>query len=219
MGRKPQSAIGLSMLDLISNALGAVIILFMILSSVRAPQIPPERIKGTLFIKYEIIDNPHIKDIEPLIWVQIPPHSGNPPAPGGAESRFYGADIFRMNKENFAFGAFPDCGCKDDKTKRIKNNLTPCIVTYSPIDSPNIQYLIIRDPIKAKDTERDWETGMMYREHNQIVEGVQMGKAKISAWMFGVEGSVDTILSKTFIGTTDTIKREIKIRDFNKQLK
>ena len=53
--RKPSSAVGLSMLDLISNAVAAIFILFILLSAIRLPPIPPERLEGQLIIRYEVI--------------------------------------------------------------------------------------------------------------------------------------------------------------------
>ncbi|MBK6629411.1 MAG: hypothetical protein IPJ87_01545 [Flavobacteriales bacterium] len=54
ISRKSRTAIGLSMLDVISNALASIILLFFVLVALRALPPPPERVMGVLIVDYEV---------------------------------------------------------------------------------------------------------------------------------------------------------------------
>ncbi|MCW5924001.1 MAG: hypothetical protein KIS77_16885 [Saprospiraceae bacterium] len=51
---KPKAAIGVSLLDVISNALASIILIFFILVAIRAQPPSPERMLGILVVDYEI---------------------------------------------------------------------------------------------------------------------------------------------------------------------
>lgn len=191
--RKQPSAIGLSMLDLISNSLAAVIILFIIISSLRIPFIPPERVKGTLFIRYELIAKIQPDSAQSEIWL-------NPPTIHNRRERFWEGNISLVNQKYF--GVFPDCGGIGKKPRNHKNYIMPCAMVYSPVDSANVHYLIIRQPIKG-----EWKTGILYKDHLTITEGVREAKAKIDAWFVGKEvpGFLPEKTDITLIASTSSL--------------
>lgn len=77
--RKPASAIGLSMLDLISNAVAAVFILFILLSAIRLPPIPPERLEGQLIMRYTLRNVASPEKAKIRFWIKEEPGK-NPPS-------------------------------------------------------------------------------------------------------------------------------------------
>lgn len=168
------------MLDLISNSLAAVIILFIIISSMRKPFIPPERIKETLVIRYEL-KNSNEKS-ETQIWVE--------PSTVDVDSgriRFYGLNnptIDDMNVNDKVFGRYLDCRLSIDNSVRERTFTTPCAMVYSPIDSNYVHYLIVRGP-----TEGSWRTGLLYRDHSQYEQREQPGSIEIRAWLMSEEES------------------------------
>lgn len=67
---KPKAAIGVSLLDVISNALASIILLFFVFAALRGQPLPPERVLGILIIDYKfnsVIDTPLIS-----IYVNAP---------------------------------------------------------------------------------------------------------------------------------------------------
>ena len=73
---KPKAAIGISLLDVISNALASIILLFFVFAALRGQPLPPERVLGILIIDYKIntVDTPYIK-----IFVKAPLQTREPP--------------------------------------------------------------------------------------------------------------------------------------------
>lgn len=173
--RKGPSAIGLSMLDLISNSLASVIILFIIISSLRKPSIPPERIKGTLLVRFELLPQQNLVYSESIVWVE-PPNISQ-----GDKHKFFGNEIFMINKDDAVFGL-----CQDCKEKKFPSNMeqfiTPCIAVYSPLDSNNVHYIVIRDPPRNGQEEVDWKMGILYVDHDEYDVRQQPATATIQAW-------------------------------------
>ena len=203
--RKKPSAIGLAMLDLISNSLAAVIILFIIISSLRIPSIPPERIKGTFFVRYELIPDHHSEEAQSRIWVSPPSH------PEIQKDRYFEEEVLGMNTDWGIFGQFSDCSGKANRSRESKQFITPCAMTSSPVDSTNVHYLVIRDPVKGT-----WKTGIFYREHHIMTSAKQPGKAKINAWFVGAEdpGIISPIPKLNLTGTTDSLGIQLETPDW-----
>lgn len=203
--RKKKSAIGLAMLDLISNSLAAVIILFIIISSLRLPSIPPERVKGTLYIKYSLSGNRNLQNAESKIWLKPP----------DATKRFWDEDIFNINSDVRIFGQFMDCKGREGSMGKInagrKGYLTPCAMVYSPVDDHNTHYLVIRDPIKSP-VNKDWKTGIFYQDHSEYEDETQFVEANIEAYFIGKEDKADFKDKAKIIGPTGTFRLEFSTR-------
>ncbi|MEL6633263.1 MAG: hypothetical protein AAFQ83_17485 [Bacteroidota bacterium] len=200
---KQPSAIGLSMLDLISNSLAAVIILFIIISSLKVPVIPPERIKGTLFIRYELRPDVNYDMAESKIWVEPPRNHAL------QKNRYWEEEIFKMNADVGVFGLFSDCG--GDQTKRVsKNFVTPCAMAYSHEDSTNVHYLVIRDPVKGI-----WQTGLLYRDHVRYPKEEVRAEINIHAWFVGTEQpGIDSLRMRRVKGPTAYYGIEVETPDW-----
>jgi hypothetical protein len=169
--RNKQAAIGLSMLDLISNSLAAVIILFIIITSLRVPYIPPERVKGTLYARIELKGQGQPADLESLLWVE-------PPAgPDQISKRFFGTDIFHLNTDPLVFGPYSDCSQATAAARQKKGFITPCAMNYSSSDNPNIHHLVIRDPLKAS-----WVIGVLSVDHTGFLLEDQPTTADCQVW-------------------------------------
>ncbi len=67
---KPKDAIGVSLLDVISNALASIILLFFVFSALRGQPLPPERVLGILIIDYKF--SPVIDTTAISIYVNAP---------------------------------------------------------------------------------------------------------------------------------------------------
>jgi len=184
MGKKRvPTPIGMSMLDLISNSLAAMIILFIIISSLRLPMIPPERIKGTLFVRYTLERNSRpLEDAASQIWV----------TPPGVPEKYWGDEILLLNHLDEAYGLFTDCAEVNAKIN-TKNTVLPlCILVYSPADSANVHYLVIRDPLRG-----EWRTGLLYVDHDQLGADRQEATFTLQAWFVSATGDGVTPLQDT----------------------
>ena len=191
--KKPASAISLSMLDLISNALGAALILFFVLSVLRLPPIPPERVLGTLVIIIRIEAKNASQNADAEIWL-ISPQEAN-------LAREFGPDIEKFNDERNAFSYY---GVRYDSTNIDAANLAPKVVVYAPVDSPNVRVAIVRDPIKG-----EWRGGLLYVNHQQYDDDPQPAKAHIEVW-FVKEGTSTGILNEEAFFDAPSQWRQIK---------
>lgn len=179
------------MLDLISNSLAAVIILFIVISSLRIPFIPPERIVGTLYIRVEFKSKTDSEgSLESTIWMVPPPN------PTAGKARFWGSEIMEMNADPSVFGPFSDCG-EDFETRKSKGFITPCIIEYSPEDSANVHYIIIRGPLREK-----WRIGTLYVDHQEITSSEQAVSVHYEAWLIRSEHSMHHRLDTVFTAPT-----------------
>lgn len=168
--KKPRSAIGMSMLDLISNALAATLILFFVLSVLRLPPIPPTRILGTLVVRCAVYSNNQPERGEVEIMLQPPAYQGQK-----IESQ-YGIDIDHFNKDQRVFGLY---GLRYEKiydSVKAASMPDPAMV-YSPVDSPFVKIAIIRDPV-----EGIWTARLIYVDHELSTKSMQSTRAVIEAW-------------------------------------
>lgn len=203
--RKRLSPIGLAMLDLISNSLAATIILFIILASLRKPFIIPERINGTLFVRYELIDTV-ASPIHPgsSIWLD-PPFTGNQLLPGEQRVYFGPGQISRINGERNLYGTFADCEGLSKKLRKNKKLIPPCAMVYNPIDSPFVHYLILRNPLAGK-----WRTGIIYEDHPDYEKKTKAVKAKMQAWFIaGQKGELSNLAFEDKLNRT-TLHSELE---------
>lgn len=192
--RRNPSAIGLSMLDLISNALASIIILFIILSSIRVPSIPPERVKGTLLVRLELKESGNAQ-LESIVWVE-PPNLGDE-----RKRKFFGGEIYALNTHGKVFGPSADCGCNENNLGFSKNiAITPCIALYTHQDSANVHYLVIRDPVREEKNGQkkyDWGIGLLYVDHEKLIENRQPVLGKLESWFIN-DLSKDSLHFETF---------------------
>ncbi|MBV6504654.1 MAG: hypothetical protein ILNGONEN_00204 [Syntrophorhabdaceae bacterium] len=168
--KKPRSAIGMSMLDLISNALAATLILFFVLSVLRLPPIPPTRILGILYIRVATYaeNQPERGRVE--LMLQSPAYQGQKIEPQ------YGIDIERFNKDPRVFGLY---GLRYDKiydSVKAASMPDPAMI-YSPVDSPFVKIAIIRDPVEGV-----WTARLIYVDHELSTKSMQPTRAVIEVW-------------------------------------
>lgn len=196
--RKPASAIGLSMLDLISNALAAVIILFIILSALRIPSIPPERVKGTLQVRLEMIPKNNNTKSESLIWVEPPTVKTDKFSPVSNSKRWFGAEIFGLNNHVDYYG--PNYTCLPENYKGEKESIyVPCISTYVDAENPNVHHLTIREPIEGK-----WKIGLLYVEHSELMKVEQPAKVKAEYWLMVNDVNFDSDTTVELIAPSES---------------
>jgi hypothetical protein len=168
--KRPQS-IGLSMLDLISNSLASVIILFIILSSLRTPQVPPETFLGTVFIRYEANFVGHQKpDSLPKIALWIKPNTHNGiyndllRDENGAPSFIWNQQMVGLNNTIIEYQnsdtASDELVHADPDLKIVRAAI------YSRVDSSNICYLILRNPPAGT-----YENGLLFTDNLELNKG------------------------------------------------
>lgn len=206
--RRPRSAIGVSMLDLISNALAATLILFFVLSILKLPPIPPTRVIGTLVVRCSIHAdiNPTKADIE--VWLRPPSGVDNPPL-----ERKIGANIAEFNDDPRVFGLY---GLHYEKVYEgiYGKNLPPEVMVYAPPDShTNVRIVIVRDP-----NEGEGMAGLLYVDHQELTLKIQKAKARIEAWFIKDDGKFKLLVDSTrFIAPTQTFTISFIIRDLLKE--
>ncbi|MCG8330168.1 MAG: hypothetical protein MI974_20890 [Chitinophagales bacterium] len=180
--RRKAAAIGLSMLDLISNSLAAMIILFIIISSLRLPSIPPERVEGVLVIRYEMnpMMNNHLAESD--FWL-----SHDAITEGKRFYYHHEGEITMLNNNTQLFAT-----CGGWKNNGRENDWTgPCIYDYTDPDNPNIHYVVVKNPPKGR-----WKTGLIDANHDEYIHAPQPAKSIVKAWFVGKELMIlqDTIV-------------------------
>lgn len=156
--KKPSSAVGLSMLDLISNAVAAIFILFILLSAIRLPPIPPERLEGQLIIRYEVIGA-----------------KLQGPQKGKMRFRIVEPENKNMPAEKLAPSWHPKI--KGDEELDFES-----MIPYSPSDSQQVYYLVCDTPRVG-----EWTTTLQYSTHELFLENEKPAQLRISGWIIGAK--------------------------------
>lgn len=144
------------MLDLISNALAASLILFLVLSLMDDPPIPPTRVQGTMVIEGSITREFERGKIDALFWLKAPE----------AEEK-YGESILELGNEL----SYASTSC-DTKAEGI-----PRVMLYESPEEPAHQLAIVQCP-----SEGAWQMGLLYEDHRDLESGRKEAMARISAW-------------------------------------
>ena len=129
------------------------------------------------------------------------------------KTRYFEEEILEMNDDFGIFGQFSDCSEDGRSQRESKKFITPCAMTYSPLDSSNVHYLVVRDPIEGR-----WNTGIFYRDHNFIVADKHPGKAIIKAWFVGIDdpGILSPPPKLKLTGATDSLGILLETPDWAK---
>lgn len=138
---KPKAAIGVSLLDVISNALASIILLFFVFAALRGQPLPPERVLGILIIDYKInsVDTPFIK-----IYLKAPLEVGQPPV-------FLDDSLIEtLETENV-----------DTITGVWKN----AIVLTTPGKESTTRRVVYMNPFKGT-----WYAGMIFSDHSKYTD-------------------------------------------------
>lgn len=170
--KRSRSAFGVSMLDLITNALAAAFILFMVFSYMQSQPIPPERVLGTLTVRITFEYSPEIAEF--ALWVKSPYSSDG--------KRKFNKEILDLNYDELAFGKsiLEYIG----NLKLSEAALQPSYISvYTPPDSQNIRTIVVRDP-----HEGEWEVGVLYVAHENLEQKEQPAYATIQAWFLEKRG-------------------------------
>lgn len=191
--RSLPSPMGLSMLDLISNSLAAVIILFIILAALRIPAIPPERVKGTLMVRLEMRDFAEDSLVRTEPWVNAPwdmPKPADPKDPlYGVEMRehLFGREIQdSMNMNPRFYGSRFNCADAEIASTYRRKLFSPCAMAYSARYEPNVHYLVFRDPILDI-----WDFGLTYVDHRDLIKSKVPDAVGIHVWLMTEAGSTE----------------------------
>ena len=159
------------MLDIVSNSLAAVIILFFILSALRIPSIPIERICGTGEVIVKIFDSGNNVQISQNIDANIfiRPKIGD--AGNSIEnmeqmdSIYWSDNIDKLNTNFSNFQQiFPSCNLEEDEIKL--NNLVSISRVLKKDQNPNDaqQHITFRNP----PANFSFDIGTLYNNHNEI---------------------------------------------------
>jgi hypothetical protein len=176
MRRKIINPLGLAMLDIISNSLAAGIILFLVVSAIQKPFIPPERSKGTLYIEYILEAETDPEMANSLIWLEPPINDSNPSQ--CPPKRFWGAEeINQLNSDWCYYKSFQDCGDFVEEVNSRGMYIPPCVNTYIEKNGNQIIHLVMRDPIMGT-----WKSGIIYRDHLLLEEKAQIAEVTINLW-------------------------------------
>jgi len=170
--RKFGNPIAVSMLDVISNALAGVLVLFFVLSSMRLEH---NRIKyqtGILVFEYEYSPS----SIEPLIFVD---------GPGSLPVKF-GRDIRNPNNR-YA-----------EQTNYSESALQKVTVLKEQIGDKQKIIIQIVDPaysVKSSSSSPEdgiWKTGFIYADHKNILKRKIKAKIKFRALFIDADGKTHT---------------------------
>ena len=180
---KPKSPIGVSLLDVISNALASIILLFFILVGLRAVPPPPERMLGMLIVDYEIVGGKH-----PEIEVYVDPPDSTA-GPGDEQPHRFGKSI-----EGLA-------------TEQVQN--VPGIWPYAKVlydaDSPDGKERRRRFVYMNPQKYGSWKVGVIYADNADLLEErfdrSKQDTLRIKAWFIqdkGALSAIDTVLPVGF---------------------
>lgn len=150
---KPKAAIGVSLLDVISNALASIILLFFVFAALRGQPKPPDRVLGILIIDYKInsvVDTPAIS-----IYVRAPSliqKDGQP------------LELFDTSIEE----ELPTVGL--DTIKGVWEN---AIILTTPGQETKTRRLVYMNP-----QEGTWFAGMIFTDHSRYTSNDYLTKHK-----------------------------------------
>ncbi|MCG3158229.1 MAG: hypothetical protein DKINENOH_04870 [bacterium] len=163
--RRPKSAVGVSMLDLISNALAATLILFFVLSILKQPPIPPEYVLGTLVVRCSL---------RPI---------GSPKFNSGDTAK---VEVWLHSQElntGRKFGEVGIASLEDIAGMNIRAFLDSLTIADLPAlaalytASPNEKIIIMRYPPKG-----NWFAGLLYVSHDKLEFNQQKAIGHIEVW-------------------------------------
>jgi hypothetical protein len=188
---KRGSAISLSMLDLITNALGMFLVQMFIVSTFKPP-LHRERVHGTIVVE-GILEN-----AEAACEVQLIRRLGGREVEvlDSAEA-VGGGDIV---------GDWPDRVVRTHETVRE----VPMSMVYEEVDRPGHKVAVLRNPRPG-----DWEFKLLYADQlgylrtraPMPVEGILRG----NAWLVG-QDPVPLDANKQLEGTGDTVSRRAEVK-------
>jgi hypothetical protein len=183
----------LSMMDLVSNALAGVIILFFILSSSKFPGIPPERVCGTLIIEFSM-RKPDPNDMS-RVFVEFKYDKDERFIPYSAPC--FDKRIVQLDSviQHFAGKAH----CSDSLRNTGIANTVPAITAYQVVNQDTTQHtVILHDP-----PEGEWVIGLLYTHHTQIDNAVQSDSIAVSyTWYSNKEATVAKAQTKLIAPTS-----------------
>lgn len=206
----PPSPLGLSMMDLISNALSACAILFFILATMKTPTIPPERVLGTLIVKFTVSQNGEdLRNIHTDVYAH---------APGKNVPCYYGlAEIENLNKIPQVFGD-NDVGWdrvlknKSPEEQANFKSMLPPSASAVHCASKGETFVIIHDPTLVEDYK--WKIGLYYIDHAKYDQNKQPIKIKMEAWLIKDEKEKYTIKDTILNAPTEHCEFEFNPQDY-----
>ena len=166
--KRPKTAIGIAMMDLVSNALAASLILFLVMSLMDDPPIPLPQVSGTLVIS-STLDPRHGSPADNMhIWLQEP-----------------NMKLEKFGEEILEIGTLLDQQADSSCSALAQGNWPPRVLSYVLPDKPSAQAIIVHCP-----TEGAWETGLVYASHRRLEWRRQEAIARIKVMYLHPNSSV-----------------------------
>lgn len=153
---KPKAAIGVSLLDVISNALASIILLFFVFAALRGQPKPPDRVLGILIIDYKInseIDTPAIS-----IYIKAP-----------------SSDNKRERIE--AFDSEIEDKLETKAVDTIQGVWDNAIILTTPGQEAKTRRLVYMNP-----QEGTWYAGMIFTDHSRYTSKDYLTKYKVNSF-------------------------------------
>lgn len=201
---KPKSAIGVSMLDVISNALASVILLFFVLIALRAMPPSPERVLGILVVDYEI-SWPHADTRAPEIEVFL-----RRPKDGAITyDRTFGPDIaseFKSGRVDTIDGIWDEA-----QVLQVRGSDR---ATGRDYVRKRIFYMNPESPGDEK-SPCEWEVGVIYVDDENFMDKnfpfLDSAELRLKAWFVPGAGSSvlgDTVLHRKMVKYPTEVLRD-----------
>lgn len=188
---------GLSMLDLISNALAGVIILFFILASSKFPGIPPERVCGNLVVSFT--SSLPLDSSKSSVWARWSPLSGNEFTQINPEFYYFDSSI---NKLNSIIKLREPFRCLDSNMRSADSKLIPAIRCYQSTEKHKVvkHILTMHDPLAGK-----WEIGCLYDNHLGLLNSRRPDSVTIDVDFYDSKNSKSGAKSYSITAPTSSV--------------